>query len=82
MRSLIVEAKSLTSASELCEALAEFKPDLTGNEADGYFVLIPLRGPDRHVLAVLDAIQNYIESRSDGPARVELDGQRYTMHSS
>jgi hypothetical protein len=80
MRSLIVEARNATSASQLCEALADFKPDLTGNDADGYFVLIPLRGSDRQVIEVLNAIEDHIESRGHEATRLELDGHRYTMH--
>jgi hypothetical protein len=78
MRSLTVEARDLDGARSLCEALAAFKPSLTGSEADGYRVAMKL-GSDQNVVAVLNAIERYVAGRTHDPARLELDGHRYTL---
>jgi hypothetical protein len=79
MRSLSIDAKSWESAQGLAGALSSFKPKLTGDDREGYRVVVSLNGSDRHVIAVLGAIEGYVTSRDDGPARVELDGRTYTL---
>jgi hypothetical protein len=79
MRSLTVEARSLEGARALYSALSPFGPELSGSDENGYRVAVALRGSDRQVIAVLDAIEGYVSGRSDGPARLELDGRRYTL---
>lgn len=79
MRSLTVEAISLESAQRLYDTLSEFKPELTGCKEEGFRVSVELGSSDRQVLAVLDAVQEYVAERSS-PARVELEGRRYTLH--
>jgi hypothetical protein len=44
-------------------------------------VSVELRGADRGVIEILDALERHVTDRNDGPARVELDGKRYTLHS-
>jgi hypothetical protein len=79
MKSLTVEARSLQGARALYSALSPFSPELSGSDENGYRVAVALRGPDRQVIAVLDAIERYVSTRNDGPARLELDGRRYTL---
>jgi hypothetical protein len=79
MRSLTVEARSLEGARALYGALSPFGPELSGSHENGYRVAVALRGSDRQVIAVLDAIEGYVSSRNDGPALLELDGRRYTL---
>jgi hypothetical protein len=79
MASLTVEARSLEGAHGLCSALSSFGPELSGSDENGYRVVVALRGSDRQVVAVLDAIEGYVSRRNDGPARLELDGRRYTL---
>jgi hypothetical protein len=79
MASLTVEATSLETARGLYSALSSFGPELSGSDESGYRVVVALRGSDRHVVAVLDAIEGYVSRRKDGPARLELDGRRYTL---
>jgi hypothetical protein len=82
MRSLTVAAKDVHSANELHGALAQFGAELEQAEPDGYCVVVPLRRrTERQIIEVLDAIQAYVTGRNDGPARVDLDGRTYTMHS-
>ena len=79
MRSLIVEAEGLESARDLYSALSRFHPELSGSEAEGYRVAVELGSFDRRVVTVLDVIDEYVSRRNDGPARVELDGRKYTL---
>jgi hypothetical protein len=80
MRAIIVEAKSLDSARRLYDALSGFHPELLGSEDDGYRVSVELRNNDRDTISVLDAIERYVNEQASDPARIELDGRRYTMH--
>jgi hypothetical protein len=79
MRSLSVGAKNREGAQALCETLRAFRPELDGNELDGYRVVISCKGLDRDVVAALDVIEAYVSSRNDGSASVELDGHRYIL---
>jgi DNA-binding MarR family transcriptional regulator len=79
MRALTVHARNRESAQKLRSALAEFNPELI--EADnGYQVSVELGSFDGQVLAVLAVLEAYVIDRDDGPATVELDGRRYSMH--
>ena len=80
MRAITVEAKSLDSARNLYDVLSAFHPELLGNEEEGYRVSVELRNDDRDIIAVLEAIDRYVNARPSGPARVELDGRRYTIY--
>ena len=35
---------------------------------------------DREIVAILDALENYVTTTSHGPAALELDGRRYRVH--
>jgi hypothetical protein len=81
MRAITLEARTLESARDLYNALFEFRPALTGNDAQGYRVTVELgNGSDRQILAILHALEEHVTDRASGPARIELDGRRYTMH--
>ncbi len=80
MRALTIEARSIESANGLYNALARFQPELLGSEDEGYRIAVELGSFDRQVVAVLDAIEEYVSERHDGPACVDLDGRRYTLH--
>jgi hypothetical protein len=53
---------------------------MSESEGDGYRVTVELGTNDHRVLAVLDALQEFVTARHDGPAQVELGGRRYTVH--
>ena len=81
MRAVTGEAKSLESARDLYNALFEYRPALTGSDDQGYRVTVELgSGSDRQIIAILDALEEHVRQRASGPARIELDGRRYTMH--
>jgi hypothetical protein len=79
LRSFTVDAKSLASARGLYQALSGFHPELSGSDQEGYRVTVDLGSSDQQVIAVLNAIVGHVTARNDGPARVELDGKRYTL---
>ena len=80
MRAITVEAKSPTSAEALCAALAEFEPQLSGSDADGYKVTVNVGSSDRMVVALLNRLEQFVTERDAGPAQVELGGRGYTLH--
>lgn len=80
MESLVIHAVSLESAEGFCAGLSAFDPKLTEAEPGRYEVGIPLRGSDRAIVAVLNALEDYVTHRGNGPARIEVYGRRYTMH--
>jgi len=80
MRSMTIEARSLQSARALYSALSEFQPEMTGSDYEGYRVSIELGSSDGQIVAVLDLLEKHVSERATEPARVELDGRRYTLH--
>jgi hypothetical protein len=80
MRGITIDAKSLESAQALYDALSTFGPQLTGSRDKGYRVTIDLANSDRQIIAILDALEKHVRQQGSGPARVEVDGRRYTMH--
>jgi hypothetical protein len=79
VKSLTIEAKSAESAVRLAGALEQFHPELSGSDLTGFRITVQL-GSESHVVAVLDALEDYVTARSDGPAAVELDGKHYRVH--
>jgi hypothetical protein len=43
-------------------------------------VEIPVARSNQKILAALNALEAYVSTRADGPARLNLDGQHYTLH--
>ena len=82
MRTLTIEAVSLTSARDLCDALSVsgFLVEPALAETGSYEVRVALGGSDRDTVRVLNAIHEYVTNRGDGPTRIELDGHSYAMH--
>jgi hypothetical protein len=78
MRAFTVKAKSLDSAQSLFDALRRFDPALEGSPSEGYSVSVDVGANDRRLLDVLEAIHQHVQERDD-TARVELDGNRYTL---
>lgn len=80
MNTLTIEAATPESALALHRAPAGFRAELR-ESADGQcFVDIELRGGDREIVAVLNAVEDYVTHRNDGPALAALDGRVYTLH--
>jgi hypothetical protein len=79
MRAITIEAKSFESAQGIHSALSEFRPELFGNDDQGYSVSVRLDTSDSQLLRLLDAIERFATERQTF-ARVEMDGHRYTIH--
>jgi hypothetical protein len=79
MESIVIHAVSLESAQGFCSALEAFHAELVGREDGSYEVQVSLRGR-REILAVLSALEAHVSQRGDGPARLKLGEQRYTLH--
>ena len=62
-------------------ALSAFRAELL-ESAEGYEIVVTLgmdgKGDDE-VVALLNALAEYITARSTGPARIELGGRSYVM---
>lgn len=80
MRAITIEAKSVGSARRLYNALIEFHPELAGSEDDGYRVSVELGSSESRLIDVLTAIEQYVTEANSGPARIDVDGRRYTLH--
>jgi hypothetical protein len=78
VQKLTITARSLESADALFVALSRFHPEMIDGENGSHSVTIAL-GSDSDIIAALNAIEQYVTARSDGPARLELDGHIYTM---
>jgi hypothetical protein len=79
MQTLTIKARTLQSAQGFVAGLASFNAEL--READGsYFVEIVLGGPDCEIIAVLNALEDYVTNRSQEPAEVGLAGRTYELH--
>jgi hypothetical protein len=81
MRAITIEAKSVGSARRLYNALIEFHPELAGSEDDGgYRVSVGLGSSESRIVDVLNAVEEYVVEGNTGPARVNVDGRRFTLH--
>ena len=79
MLTMTIEAATPESAVTLYRALVRFRSVLHHADDGRRFVAVELGG-DREIVEVLNAVEDYVTNRSDGPARVELDGHVYTLH--
>jgi hypothetical protein len=79
MRKLTIEAASPESARLFCDALASFKPESLDDGDGPPSVAVAIRG-DSQLIEVLNAIEQHITARSEGPAVVGLGGQKYRLH--
>ena len=79
MQMLTIEATSLDSAQRLYSALSVFHPELLTDEGGDYRVSVAL-ADDRNTLAVLNALEQYVTDRDDGPARFDLNGHGHTLY--
>jgi hypothetical protein len=79
MRALTVDARSRESGEALYSALAGFHPELSGDDEEGWRVVVQLAS-DKVVLEILRLLEEHVSERADGPARIGLDGRTYTLH--
>jgi hypothetical protein len=79
MQTLRIEAASTASARAIIRALAEFQAELVEGADGRSEVVVTLRG-DQEIIRVLNALELYVTERSRGPAKIDLEGRKYTMH--
>lgn len=80
MESLVIHAASRESAEGFCLALSEFDATLVEGDNGRCQVEVPVGRSNKAILAALSALEDYVSTRADGPARLEVEGQRYTLH--
>ena len=76
MRRLTIQAASPQSARGFLNALTEFRAVPIKGDLG---VTVQLRS-DEEIISVLNALEEYVTQRAHGPAQIDLDGQRYTLH--
>jgi hypothetical protein len=80
MQTLTIKAKTLESARGFADGLAGFQAELERAADGSYLVEITLGGTDGEIIAVLNAIEQYVTHRAEGPAHVGLAGRTYELH--
>jgi hypothetical protein len=80
VESLVIHAASRESAEGFSSALSGLHPRLVEGEEGRIRVEIPLGGGNRQVLQALRMLEAYVSARGDGPARLDLGDQHYTLH--
>ena len=80
MQTLTIKAKDMESAQGFVTGLASFNAELRATDDGCYLVEITFGGPDREIIAVLNALEEYVTVRSQEPAEVALAGRTYELH--
>jgi hypothetical protein len=80
MQTLTIEAASAASARGMIDALSEFRASLVVDETGRNKVVVELGADDREIGGVLNALEQHVTERAEGPARLELEGREYTLH--
>ena len=78
MHTLTIGAASLQSARGFLDSLDGFQAELIESAPGEYQLRITLHG-GREVHDVLRAIDEAVTERANGPIRLDLDGQHYTL---
>ena len=82
MDRLTIHALTLQSARGMLGALSDFHVELL-ETASGCKVVVTLGWDgkeDGEIVAVLNALEEYVSERAGSPARMELNGHSYVMH--
>ena len=78
LQTLMIGPASLERARAMLECLGGFEAELVASEDGRYDVQVNLAS-DRDINRVLGAIDTHVCDRADGPARLDLDGRRYSI---
>ncbi len=79
MQALTVRASSFEVAEALYAALLEYGPEILGDDVDGYQVSVSLRGGDRRIIGILNALEEHVR-KHDKPAQVQLGPRTYVLN--
>ena len=81
MERLRIHPRSRESAQGMLAALSELHAELL-ESAEGFEIVVTLgtdgKG-DKEIVALLNALQQYLAARGSGPARLEFGGRRYIL---
>jgi hypothetical protein len=80
MQTLTIRAVTLESAQDFMSGLASFHAELLKADDGSYLVQIELGGRDREIIALLNALEDFVTRRGEGPAEVGLAGRNYQLH--
>lgn len=80
MQTITFEAATAESSLALYQALGCFRAQLRETDDGRRFIEVELGGGDREIIEVLNAVEDYVTHRNDGPARVAFAGRNYTLH--
>ncbi|HET7127649.1 MAG TPA: hypothetical protein VFJ93_01070 [Gaiellaceae bacterium] len=80
MQTLTIKAATAETAHGFMSGLAGFQAVLNEAEDGSYLVEVTLGGRDREIIALLNALEDYVTNRGQGPAEVALAGRRYELH--
>lgn len=81
MERLRIHPRSRESAQGMLAALAGFHAELL-ESAEGYEIVVTLGMDgwgDHEIVALLNALEQYVTACANGPARLELGGRSYVM---
>lgn len=79
METITIRAASPESARGMLAALSRFRAERV-RRADGFYeVVISMKGETGEIVAILNALEEYVTARAAGPARLELGGRSYVM---
>jgi hypothetical protein len=79
MQTLTIKAVTVESAHGFMSGLGAFQAELVEAEDGGYLVQVTLRGGDREIIDLLNALEDYVSHRGEGPAEVGLAGRTYEL---
>jgi hypothetical protein len=79
METMTIQAASAETARAMVAALSGFEAELVETPR-GDAVVITLGKGDGEIVGVLNALQQYVTARADGPAHVDFNGRSYVMH--
>ena len=80
MQTLTIKAVTLESTQGFLNGLAGFQAELIRADDGSYLVEIALGKGDSQIVALLNALEDYVTHRGDGPAEVDLSGRTYKLH--
>lgn len=80
MESLVIHAASRESAEGFCKALTDLRAKLIETPDGRCQVEIPIGGSNKKILDALNALEEYVSVRGDGPARLDIAGHVYVLH--
>ena len=81
MKTLSVEVRAVDTAFGLCSALGAFGAEVVEQASGEFVVKVDLSDSRTDLVAVLNALQDYVIQRRGAPAMIDLDGRAYVLDS-